>query len=85
MRKHDFINILSERTGITIDEATSVNDIIEAHSLIGKNSKEAATFEIAEVLGVDYNRADEISNTSYSIIGEAMLNKIKHPFGSDED
>lgn len=85
MRKHDFISTLSEKSNITIEEASRVNDIIEAHSLIGKKSKEAATLEMSEALGIDYKRADEISNSAYSIIGEAMLDKIKHPFGSNEN
>ena len=83
MRKHDFIEELSEKANITIDEATKVNDIIEAHSIIGKKGKETATLEISEALGVDMTRADEISNTSYDIIGKALIDKIKHPFGEN--
>lgn len=83
MRKHDFISRLSEQANITIEEATCVNDIIEAHSLVGKKSKAAATSEIAEMLKVDDARADDISNIAYSIIGKAMVDRIKHPFGEN--
>ncbi|MCQ2531728.1 MAG: hypothetical protein MJ093_03370 [Saccharofermentans sp.] len=83
MRKHDFIETLAEKANITIDEATKVNEIIEAHSLIGKKSKLAATEEMGAALGVDFTRADEISNTAYDIIAQAMKEKIKHPFGSN--
>ena len=82
MRKHQFIERLSQQANITLEEATKVNDIIEAHSLVGKKSKEAATEEIASALNVDMTRADEISNTAYDIIGSELVDKIKHPFGS---
>lgn len=81
MRKYQFIERLAQKTGLTQEEATKVNDIIEEHSLIGKKSKAAATAEIGEALNVDATRADEISNTAYDIIAEAMKNKLKHPFG----
>lgn len=84
MRKHDFIEELSKVTGITIEEATTVNDIIENHSLIGKKSKAAAVTEIAQALNIDETKADEISNSAYDIIGSAMKNKILHPFGSQD-
>lgn len=82
MRKYQFIERLSHQANITSEEATKVNDIIEAHSLIGKKSKEAATEEISNALNVDMARADEISNTAYDIIGSELVDKIKHPFGS---
>lgn len=83
MRKYQFIERLSQQAGISIEEATTVNDIIEEHSLIGKKSKAAATSEIATALNVDATRADEISNTAYDIIGAALKDKIKHPFGGN--
>lgn len=80
MRKHDFIERLANEAQITVEEATVVNDIIENHSLIGHKSKAAATEEMATLLNVDLTRADEISNTAYSIIASAMKDKLKHPF-----
>ncbi|MCQ2467685.1 MAG: hypothetical protein MJ166_09225 [Clostridia bacterium] len=80
MRKNSFIDELASVAGITIDEATKVNEIIEGHSLIGRNSKAAVVVEIAEALNVEEARADEISNVAYDILAKALKEKIKHPF-----
>lgn len=80
MRKNDFINELAQASGITVEEAAKVNEIVESHGLIGKKSKEAVVLEIAEALNIEHDAADEISNKVYDILGNALKEKLKHPF-----
>ena len=53
MNKTEFIETLAEKTGLTQDQAATVNDIIENHSIIGKKSKQAVVSEIASTLNED--------------------------------
>ena len=82
MRKHDFIETLEEKANITNEEATIVNEIIESHSIIGKNSKRAVEAEIANSLMVEPEEAVRISDIASEILATAFVNKIKHPFGT---
>lgn len=80
MRKNDFINELAQTSGISVEEATKVNEIVESHGLIGKKSKEAVVLEISEALNIDGDAAEKISNDVYDILANAMKEKLKHPF-----
>ncbi len=86
MNKTGFISQIAEATGLTIEQAAQVDEIIEAHPIIGKNSKLAVIAEIGEKLGVDEATAERISNTASGLIAGNIKNKILHPFGgNDED
>ena len=86
MNKTGFIIQLSERLNITEEQAAQVNAIIEAHPIIGKNSKLAVIAEIKEKLGTDDETAKQISDTASSLIAGNIKDKILHPFGgNDED
>lgn len=84
MRKHDFISTLEQQANITNEQATAVNEIIESHSIIGKNSKRKVEAEIAETLNVDMEEAVRISDIASGIIATALKDKLKHPFGSND-
>lgn len=80
MRKNSFIEELAQTSGITVEEAAKVNEIVESHGLVGKKSKEAVVLEIAEALNVEQDTADKISNDVYDILAKAMKEKLLHPF-----
>ncbi len=82
MRKHDFINRLSEEAAITIEEASVVNDIMENHSIIGKNSKRMVESEISEALNVSIDEGVRISDIASGIIASEIKKKVLHPFGA---
>ena len=77
---------LAERLNITEEQAALVDGIVEAHPIIGKNSKLAVIAEIKEKLGTDDETAKQISDTVSELIGSNIRNKLLHPFGgNDED
>ena len=80
MRKNSFIEELAQTSGITVEEAAKVNEIVESHGLIGKKSKEAVVLEISEALNIDGDVAEKISNDVYDILANAMKEKLKHTF-----
>ncbi len=81
MNKTEFINELEQKAGITNEQAAAVNEIMESHSFIGKNSKRAVESEVAGALGVDEAEAVRISDIASGIIASALKDKLKHPFG----
>lgn len=81
MGKQDFINKLEEITGLSTEQATIVNEVMENHGLIGAKSKEAVVQELEEKLQIDAAKADEIYNKAHDIIGGALKDKLLHPFG----
>ena len=86
MNKTEFIKQLSTSANITEEQAMQVNEIMEAHHVVGKNSKLAVVSEIAEKLGIDEAAAKEISDKASGLIAGGLKNKLLHPFGgNDED
>lgn len=86
MNKTGFIMQLADRLNITEEQAAQVDEIIEAHPIIGKNSKLAVVAEIKEKLGTDDETAKQISDTASELIASNIRNKLLHPFGgNDED
>lgn len=86
MNKTDFISRLSETANITEEQAVQVNEIMEAHHVVGKNSKLAVVSEISEKLGIDEAAAKEISDAASGLIAGSLKNKLLRPFGgNDED
>lgn len=77
---------LAEKLNITEEQAAQVDEIIETHPIIGKNSKLAVIAEIKEKLGTDDETAKQISDTASELIASNIRNKLLHPFGgNDED
>ncbi len=86
MIKTDFIKELAAKANITEEQASQVNEILEAHHIIGKKSKEAVIAEISEKLGFDAQTAENISNAASELIAGNLRNKLLHPLGgNDED
>lgn len=86
MNKTGFIMQLADRLNITEEQAAQVDEIIEAHHIVGRNSKLAVVAEIKEKLGTDDETAKQISDTASELIASNIRNKLLHPFGgNDED
>ena len=86
MNKTGFIMQLAERLNITEEQAAMVDETVEAHPIIGRNSKLAVIAEIKEKLGTDDEAAKRISDTASELIASNIRNKLLHPFGgNDED
>ncbi len=63
-----------------------MDEIIEAHHIVGRNSKLTVVAEIKEKLGTDDETAKQISDTASELIASNIRNKLLHPFGgNDED
>ena len=84
MNKETFIAELSRKAEITQEQSTAVNEVLENNMIIGKKSREKITLEIAQTLSVDTDRANEIYRTPRDIIGTALKDKLKHPFGEQK-
>ena len=80
MNKNGFIQELSKQTGYSIEECTSINEILENNFIIGKNNKLKIVEAIKEKLNIDEDKANNIYNISSSIISSEIKNKLKHPF-----
>ncbi len=79
MTKEQFINELSAKTGLDVNQAGQINDILESTSLLGHSNKEKIISMTVEKLGVSEQQADEIYNASMEILKDAVVDKI-NPF-----
>lgn len=84
MNKTEFINTLKNKADLTENESIIVNDILENHFLIGKNNKEKIIDDLINKLNINEIKANEIYNTSMTIIKEELKYKLKHPFKSQD-
>lgn len=84
MNKTEFIAELSALTNCTIEEATVVNEILEAHFILSKKAKAPVIADISARLGFDEARAEAIYEQSMAIIKSEKKDKMKHPFRSQD-
>lgn len=82
MNKRGFIEELVKKTGLTKDECIKINECLEDNFLIGKKNKEKTINLLIEKLNIDETKANELYNTASSIMKNAIKEKIKHPFKS---
>ena len=86
MNKTAFISQLAKEANITEEQSAQVNEIMEAHHIIGKNSRLTVISEIAEKLGLDEAAEEKISDIASALLAGGIKNKLLHPFGgNDED
>lgn len=82
MNKKQFIQELEKVTGLDNSKCIIINDIIEKHFIIGKKNKEKMVADIIDKLKMTKDQAEEIYESSMSIIGGGIKEKLKHPFKS---
>ena len=84
MNKTNFIDTLKNKTDLTENDSIIVNEVLENHFLIGKNNKEKIIDDLIDKLNINEIKANEIYNTSMTIIKEELKYKLKHPFKSQD-
>ena len=84
MNKRGFIEKIKEEANVSIETATMINDCMEEHFIIGKNTKEKTINDMMERMNISYDEADNYYNIASSIISKAIKNKIRHPFKSQD-
>ena len=80
MNKERFIEELSKQTNLTKADCSRINEILEAHFIIGRNNKFKILDEIREKLNVDPDLAETIYNKASEIFKKNLKQRIKHPF-----
>lgn len=84
MNKKEFIEVLQDRTKLSIKECEIINDILESNFIIGKKNKDKIVSDIIRELEVEKEKAENIYETSMDIISSALKDKLKHPFKSQD-
>lgn len=84
MNKEMFIKELMIQTKYEEDVCIIVNDVLENHFIIGKNSKEKIINSLKEKLSLNEKEAEKIYEISMNIISKALKDKIKNPFKSQD-
>lgn len=82
MNKKEFIESLSLKTGLSIDESRIVNEILENNFFISKKSKNKIINEMTIKLDIKENKAEGIYEKAKSILNEEIKKKLKNPFKS---
>ena len=84
MNKTKFIKKLKETLNIDENRANIINNILESNNIIGKKGKENIINDLIGQLKIDTEEANKIYETSMNIIKDAIKNKLKHPFKSQD-
>lgn len=84
MNKEKFIQTLKETLNIDGAKANIVNNVIESNNIFGKKNKDKIINDFVEQLNIDKEKAENIYETAIKIIKNAIKNKIKHPFKSQD-
>lgn len=85
MNKEKFVEKLESVTGLDREKCNTINSILENNFIIGKKGKEKIVQDICEKLSVTSLEAEKIYESSMSIVGTGIKEKLKHPFKSQED
>lgn len=84
MNKEKFIKTLKEKLNVDIAQAKIINNIIESDNIFGKKNKDKIIKDFMEQLNIENKKVNEIYETSMNIITNAIKDKIKHPFKSQD-
>ena len=84
MNKEKFIKTLKEKLNVDIAQAKIINNIIESDNIFGKKNKDKIIKDFMEQLNIENKKANEIYETSMNIITNAIKDKIRHPFKSQD-
>ncbi len=79
MNKTNFIAELCKKTGLSTEDGSKVNDVIENNNLLGNAAKIVS--QIAAKLNISEEQAQDILAKAKDIIGGGIMDKIKNPFG----
>lgn len=85
MNKEKLIEELEKITELDHDKCVIVNDILENHFLIGKKNKEKIISDVEDQLKVTKEESEKIYESAMSILANGIGEKLKHPFGNQNN
>ena len=83
MEENKVIDGLKEKLKYNDEKCLKINNIVENTFIFGKKNKDKMISKFMEELKVDEKEANVIYKTVMDIIGDAIINKVKHPFKKD--
>lgn len=83
MEENKVIDGLKEKLKYNDEKCLKINNIVENTFIFGKENKDKMISKFMEKLKVDEKEANVIYKTVMDIIGDAIINKVKHPFKKD--
>lgn len=84
MNKKEFIEVLQDRTKLSIKECETINNILESNFIFGKKNKDKIVSDLQIELNIEKEKAENIYETSMDIISSTLKDKLKHPFKSQD-
>lgn len=84
MNKKEFIEVLQDRTKLSIKECETINNILESNFIFSKKNKDKIVSDLQIELNIEKEKAENIYETSMDIISSALKDKLKHPFKSQD-
>lgn len=81
MDKEQFMQKLSEKTGLSLDQCGVVNDILGSVSKVGNKDEIVAL--IKEKLNLPDEVVDNVYNAAMSLVAGGFVDKIKGLFDKD--
>ena len=78
------IEELVKQTGYSKEKCSIINDSLEDNFLFGKSNKTKTINALMNNLSCDQDEAERLYEITMSIIKQAIKNKIKHPFKSND-
>ena len=80
MNAEDFKKELMAKTGITEEQCTIVNNVLENTVMAGKESKELIIGQISEKLNVSEKQAEVIYGVAMGLLAKGAVHKVKGHF-----
>ncbi len=84
INKYEFINTIQNKTKLSKEKCLIINDILENNFLLGNKNKQNIINELINKLSINEEKAEEIYNISMNIISLSLIEKLKHPFKSQD-
>lgn len=80
MNKTKFLKVLSEKTGLNMEDTSLVSNVLDDNFFLSKSNKDKTINAIMNSLNIDLDRATSIYEIVIDIVKTEIKNKLKHPF-----
>ena len=80
MNKTKFLKVLSEKTGLNMEDTLLVSNVLDDNFFLSKSNKDKTINAIMNSLNIDLDRATSIYEIVIDIVKTEIKNKLKHPF-----
>lgn len=84
MNKSKFLEVIKEKTGLTMEQAILVSDALDDNFFLSKSNKEKTIASIKSKLNIDDEKATSIYEICVDIAKTEIKEKLKHPFRSQD-